>query len=134
MGYSVWLDIVIYTGFYVNYYKKCLKFFVMELRKNDKKLVSENSWNDLLLISSIILLQLTPGLWSRMKPLLDDVDDGETVSTQHVFNFSSFNSCYTQGRYMLELNLNSATCQTILWRNILLVLGILLKKKDPKME
>ena len=68
-------------------------------------LVSENFWNGLVSISSIILLQLTPGLWKT--PLLDVVDDGETVPNNYAIHYYISNSHSPQGRNICDLALNS---------------------------
>ena len=41
-------------------------------------------------------------------PILDEVDDGETVSTFHVLHYSSSGSRSTEVSTILDLNLNSA--------------------------
>ena len=49
--------------------------------------MSDNYQNKLLLIASIILLQLTPGIQQQNIPLLDEVDAEETVSTCRALHF-----------------------------------------------
>ena len=70
--------------------------------------MSDNSRNKLILVSSIIFLQITPGLWKNI-PLLDEVNYGEIVSTRHAINFSISDSCPTQVITVLILNINSAS-------------------------
>ena len=42
-------------------------------------------------------------------PLLDDVDDGEKVSTFRAIHFSSYSSCYTEVSIISEITINSAS-------------------------
>ena len=90
-------------------FKSPWKYFVMDLIYITMKnwLVSENSWNNYLLIATIILLQLTSKLWKIYIPLLDEVGDLETVSIHRVTRFSCSSSCSTQDRTIYDLNLNS---------------------------
>ena len=70
-------------------------------------LLSENYWNELLLIASIILFQMILGLRQRTYlPLIRSMI--ETVSTCHTLHFSSSASHSTQGSTIYDLTLNSA--------------------------
>ena len=69
-------------------------------------LVSDNYWNELLLIASIILLQLTPRFRKNI-PLLDEVCDGATFSNYYYINFTIYVSFYTQGSTITDLDINS---------------------------
>ena len=64
----------------------------------------------MLLIYSIILLQLTPVLQQKIT-LLVEVDGGETFRTLSDFNFTSSDSCYTEGSTISDINLNSTSLQ-----------------------
>ena len=55
-------------------------------------LASENYWKKLLVITSILLLQVTPGL---QKTLLDEVDDVDTVTSCLSIHYSIYYSCST---------------------------------------
>ena len=54
------------------------------------QLVSENFWNDLILIASTILFHLILGTPTKSIPPLDEVYERETVSTCHALQFFHF--------------------------------------------
>ena len=80
----------------------------MELRYITVKnqLVSENFWNDLLLIASTILFQLILGTLKNITPPLDGVDEGETVSDFRAIKFLHFCfSLHRDQKYLLHNSL-----------------------------
>ena len=107
--HSFWLWLFTDVAIVMNI-TNCWKLFRYGVKIDyyEKWFVSDNSRNKLILVSSIIFLQITPGLWKNI-PLLDEVDGGDTVSTICALYFSSSNYCFTQGRAIYDLNLNSAS-------------------------
>ena len=102
---AMWIDI-----------KNIWKYFGMGLRDINMKswLVLYNSWDDLLLIAPVILLQLTTGL-IKNTILLDEVNDGETFYTWNYIPFSIFISWskYNSTIYNLAIDSDSYLDSTL---------------------
>ena len=71
-------------------------------------MVSENFWNNLILVASIIFLQLIPGIQKIEKiPLLDEVYDGDKLFNHHAIHFYISSRSSTHVSTIYDLNLNS---------------------------
>ena len=115
---------VIYYGWYGNEYCKFMDLFHYGVKRYHYEifLVWENSWNDLLLIASIIFLQLTPGISKRYIPLLDEIDYGETVSNHCFIHFPvPYIDPHRAALFITSLS-TLLHCQPLLWCYILLFL------------
>ena len=68
------------------------------------ELVSEDFWDDLLLIDSTIPFKLIFGTQTKNIPTLDEVDEVETVSTCHAIQLSHFCFSFHSGQNYFRHN------------------------------
>ena len=97
-------------------------------------LVLENSQNNLLLIASIIILQLAQGLRKNiyLSLMRKMVERQFLLVVPFIFKVILLVS-HRSALFLTSLS-TVLNCQPLFWRNILLVISILLKKKKLKRE